>query len=757
MRCLTSSCSRGGISTLLLILAAPLAAFSATLSVAPSQLSFIQPAGTLVPPAQTISITADAALPVQVTGAGASWLTVGISSLTTPAIVTVWANPTGLFAGHYETTLQIVSAGAANSPLLIPISLDVTVAPITTLSATQLAFFYEPGDPIPAMQTLLVYGPPGGFSAAASAAAGSWLSISYGPSEPPSVIRVWVNPIGLPPGTYQGMITISHAFGPVVSTVGVTLRVNASSGLWLSSGPLTFRYRMGDPFPARQNLTVSHFTWSIFSITPHSSGWLFADPESALAPTTISVWVDPTGLPAGTYRGSLVFQIPGGWTVMTVPITLEVTGAPPLSLSSSTLQFQAAAGGPVPPTQSISVNSSVSTGFSAHVAAGTWLSVNPTSATTPATLTVSVNHWGLAPGNYLGSVVVSAPGAAAGGQLLTVRLAVTGTLQITTTPASLRFESPAAPQSLTINSSWPTPVAIAATAGWLQVTPTSGTTPLTVLVSVNPAGLASGWHSGAISISAPGSIAAPAVVPVALGVAGGNPVISEMSNGAGLSRNFAPGSLITVYGRDLGPSDPQIAHVNPGQAVQCSSAGTRLLVNGVESPLLYVHDTQLNAMLPFALAGQRRVEVRVDCHGMLSDPVLIDLNDTAPVLFTANGTGRGQGAFVNQSGTPNGVDSPATRGSVLILYGAGGGLTDMPSNEQTMVHGDIHPLRSPVTAWIGGVQADVEFAGQAPNMAPGMMQINVRIPIEVTPSAAVPVVLRIGNVFSQQGVTAAIN
>ena len=757
MRCLTSFCSRGGIGTLLLLLTIPWAAFSATLSVAPSQLSFIQPAGTLVPPAQTISITADAALPVQVTGAGASWLTVGVSSYTTPAIVTVWANPSGLLAGHYETTLQVVAGGAANSPLLIPISLDVTVAPVTTLSTTQLAFFYEPGDPIPAVQTLVVYGPPGAFSAVASAAAGSWLSVSYGPPEPPTVIRVWVNPIGLPPGTYQGMITISHAFGPVVSTVGVTLRVNASSGLWLSSGPLTFRYRIGDPLPARQNLTVSHFTWSLFSITPHSSGWLFADPESALAPATISVWVDPTGLAAGTYRGSLVFQIPGGWTVMTVPITLEVTGAPPLSISSSILQFQAAAGGPWPPTQSISINSSVSTSFNAHVATGSWLSVSPTSGVTPATLTVSVNHWGLAPGNYLGSVVISAPGAAAGGQLLTVRLAVTGTLQITTSPSSLRFEAPAAPQSLTINSSWPTPVAVAATAGWLQVTPTSGTTPLTVLVTVNPAGLASGWHSGAISISSPGSLAAPAVIPVALGVLGGMPLISEVSNGAGLSHNFAPGSLITVYGRDLGPTDPQITHLNSGQPVPCSSAGTRLLVNGIESPLLYVHCNQINGMLPFALAGQRRVEVRVDCHGMLSDPVMIDVDDAAPVLFTLDGSGRGQGAFVNQSGTLNSANSPATRGSVLLLYGAGGGLTDIPTAEQTLVHPDIHPLRNSVTAWIGGVQADVEFAGQAPNMAPGMMQINVRIPIEVTPGSAVPVVLRIGGAFSQQGVTAAIS
>ena len=757
MRCFTSSCSRGGISTLLLLLAAPLTALSATLGVAPSQLTFIQPAGTFLPPAQTISITASTTLPVQVTNTGAHWLTVGISSLTTPAIVTVWANPSGLFAGHYESAIEIASAGATNSPLSIPVTLDVTVAPQATLSTSQLAFFYEPGDPIPEMQTLVVYGPPGAFSAAASAAAGSWLSISYGPPEPPSVIRVWVNPIGLPPGTYQGMITIAHSAGPMISTVGVTLRVNASSGLWLSSGPLTFRYRIGDPLPARQNLTVSHFTWSIFSITPQSSGWLFADPESALAPTTISVWVDPTGLAAGTYRGSLLFQIPGGWTVMTVPITLEVTGAPPLSISSSVLQFQAAAGGPAPSTQSISVNSGVGANFSAHVAAGTWLSVNPTFATTPAMLTISVNHWGLAPGNYLGSVVISAADASSGGQLLTVRLAVTGTLQITTNPASLRFEAPGAPQSLTINSSWPTPVAIAATAGWLQVTPTSGTTPLTVLVSVNPTGLASGWHSGAISVSAPGSIVAPAIVPVALGVSGGNPVISQMSNGAGLSNEFAPGSLITIYGHDLGPTDPQVTRLAAGQPMQCSAAGTRLLANGIESPLLYVHDNQINGMLPYALAGQRRVELRVDCHGMLSDPVMIDLNDTAPVLFTVNGTGRGQGAFANQSGTPNSADSPAARGSVLILYGAGGGLTDIPSNEQTMVHPDIHPLRSPVTAWIGGVQADVEFAGQAPNMAPGMMQVNVRIPIEVTPGGAVPVILRIGNAFSQLGVTAAIS
>src|SRR6202035_4723668 len=49
--------------------------------------------------------------------------------------------------------------------------------------------------------------------------------------------------------------------------------------------------------------------------------------------------------------------------------------------------------------------------FTASPSGGNWLSVSSTGGTTPATLTVSVNIAGLAPGQYSGVIALSAPGA----------------------------------------------------------------------------------------------------------------------------------------------------------------------------------------------------------------------------------------------------------------------------------------------------------------------------------------------------------
>jgi uncharacterized protein (TIGR03437 family) len=56
---------------------------------------------------------------------------------------------------------------------------------------------------------------------------------------------------------------------------------------------------------------------------------------------------------------------------------------------------------------------------------------------------------------------------------------------------------------------------------------------------------------------------------------------------------------------------------------------------------------------------------------------------------------------------------------------------------------------------IGGLPADIEFAGAAPGFA-GLVQLNARIPAGVAPGDNVPVVVRIGGVSTQPGTTVAV-
>jgi uncharacterized protein (TIGR03437 family) len=61
-----------------------------------------------------------------------------------------------------------------------------------------------------------------------------------------------------------------------------------------------------------------------------------------------------------------------------------------------------------------------------------------------------------------------------------------------------------------------------------------------------------------------------------------------------------------------------------------------------------------------------------------------------------------------------------------------------------------------VSVIIGGMQAEVLYAGAAPGLVAGVFQVNVRVPNSVTPGSAVPIQIRVGNATSRTGVTLAV-
>lgn len=61
----------------------------------------------------------------------------------------------------------------------------------------------------------------------------------------------------------------------------------------------------------------------------------------------------------------------------------------------------------------------------------------------------------------------------------------------------------------------------------------------------------------------------------------------------------------------------------------------------------------------------------------------------------------------------------------------------------------------PVFAYINGRSTEVQYSGGAPGEVAGVMQVNVKIPSSV--SGNVPIVLQVGNAFSQPGVTIAVS
>ena len=135
----------------------------------------------------------------------------------------------------------------------------------------------------------------------------------------------------------------------------------------------------------------------------------------------------------------------------------------------------------------------------------------------------------------------------------------------------------------------------------------------------------------------------------------------------------------------------------------------------------------------------------------------------APALFALNGTGGGQGAILNADGSVNSSGNPAKRGSVIALFGTGLGPQTSPWSEDGKIADSLTVASSvlPVTALIDGQPAEILYAGAAPGMVHGYVQINVRIPDTVkvyddgTPED-VRVVLKVGHYTSPSLITLSV-
>jgi uncharacterized protein (TIGR03437 family) len=89
---------------------------------------------------------------------------------------------------------------------------------------------------------------------------------------------------------------------------------------------------------------------------------------------------------------------------------------------------------------------------------------------------------------------------------------------------------------------------------------------------------------------------------------------------------------------------------------------------------------------------------------------------------------------------------------VISLFATGGGLTDIPVADGSLTGSVLPKPQLPVSVRIGGVAADVQYAGAAPGMVAGALQVNVRVPLGAAPGDAA-VFLTIGDATSQPGIT----
>jgi uncharacterized protein (TIGR03437 family) len=163
----------------------------------------------------------------------------------------------------------------------------------------------------------------------------------------------------------------------------------------------------------------------------------------------------------------------------------------------------------------------------------------------------------------------------------------------------------------------------------------------------------------------------------------------------------------------------------------------------------------VNAIVPFGVDLTAPVTVEVRSRARQIALVSVPSAITAPAIFTQTATGTGPGAILNQDLTVNSFANPAPRNSIIMVYGTGFGALNPPAIDgQIATAADDTML--PVTATIGGIPADVTYAGAAPGLIAGAVQINVRIPDAATADLSASISLSVGSTTTPAGVTVSI-
>ena len=231
---------------------------------------------------------------------------------------------------------------------------------------------------------------------------------------------------------------------------------------------------------------------------------------------------------------------------------------------------------------------------------------------------------------------------------------------------------------------------------------------------------------------------------------------NALVNAASLQRGpVAPGEIITIFGENLGPPNPVSAELTEDGLLSSNLGETRVLFDGVAGALVFAAEGQISAVVPYGVAGRASVEVQVEFFGALSDPLTVAVTPASPALFTQNSEGWGPAAALNQDYRLNTVANPADRGSIVILFATGEGMTDQASDGALAVTPLPQPLL-PITVRVGGRPAEVLYAGGAPGLVAGVMQINARIPDDAPAGDGVMVVVDAGEIAGARWVTLAV-
>jgi uncharacterized protein (TIGR03437 family) len=318
--------------------------------------------------------------------------------------------------------------------------------------------------------------------------------------------------------------------------------------------------------------------------------------------------------------------------------------------------------------------------------------------------------------------------------------------------------APAAAQTLRIEACAAIPFSLRIEGDFLRATPSSGTTNASLQVSADARALGIGDYPGKLIFTSPDAVNSPFEVPVLLRVNPPPPTISAAGVVNAASSKVgpvAPGELVVIYGTNLGPAQLAGFSLTGENRFSNDVSGTRVLFDGIPAPIVYTSSGQVSAIVPYGVANRPTTQLQLEYRGAGSNSVTLQVGAASPALFTANSSGTGPGAILNQDYSVNTPANGADKGATVLLYATGEGVTDPGSTDGQIIGGVLARPKLAVSVTIGGQPAVVDYAGSAPGLVAGVFQLNVRIPTNIA-SGNQPVVVTVGNNASPSGVTVSV-
>jgi uncharacterized protein (TIGR03437 family) len=776
-----------------------------TLTATPTSLSFLGTSGGLTTEPQPITLSSSLNGVEVAATSDSPWLQVPSGIAYSPGSISVSANPTGLVPGTYQGTVSLGSPGLTSALATVHVTFQVNSAidPQLTTDVPGLTFSLTSGG-LPQSLPLHVLNSGSGqvnffVLLTGPGSVGLSSSIAQGATQPnsPAVLSITADPTKLPVGTTSASLLI---LGTNLQSVTIPITITVSPSvpkMALSQNGFTFTADAGGGAPPPQTFEVLDtgtlpFSWSVQASTVSGGYWLSVSPANGNSSPTnfgsVTVSVNPTGLPAGVYYGIVAVSSTG--TVNSpqqfeVVLNVSSQQSTPVTAAPSGLIFSAPAGGEDPSSQTFQINNLSASNAALAVkvtttAGGDWLSVAPDNGAVPPgsaqTITVQPHVGSLAAGVYQALIALQV-----GRTALSVNL-VYVVVPSVTPPASAALAHHAvaascAPSALypvftsltqgfVIPASWPLPIAVQVvddcanpmTSGTVSTEFSNGDPRLSLLSLQN--GLWQGiWvghnlQANQIVITANANVPATALNGSVqfTGKLASNPNVPSINSGGVTSGAtpsgaalIAPGDLITISGQYFAAA-PVSATQLP---LSTDLAGTQVLYGGAFLPLIYASSGTILAIVPYDLAPNAQYQLIVSRNGAISGPVAVTVGAAQPDILEIGGS---NSASVAQSlwnlliaGTPPASAAPSTPlqpGGNLVIYCTGlGAISQALAPNQAPPSTPITTVNS-VSVTIGGESVPVTFAGLVPGY-PGLYQITGTVPSDAAAGTNIPVIVSV--------------